>query len=413
MLQCRAASLRVLAFGVACLSTVAAHAATPLKVMTYNIFVGGAAYGPLSRTVGVIQTAQADVIGIQEVGGSAQAIANSLGFFYHGFNSDLAIISRYPISQVLNAGLKLQLSPTHEAFIFDVHLAAYPYQPYDIQAGLITNEAQAIAQAQAARSIMPTLSGMSSALASNSPVFLVGDFNEPSHLDWTSEAAAAGKHFGMKVDWPASHSVTSAGMTDAFRQLRPDEVADPGNTWTPGSPAPTQGSNEVHDRIDFVYYAGSGVTPTLAKTLGYDANDGSTDIAIQPYPSDHRAVVVEFSVPGCFARGDINGDCAINTADWQQFRGGQHANMTGFTLSQALALGDLNGDFQNNHADFVLFKTAYDAAYGAGAFVAMLSSVPEPSGALLGLFSGVGMLFMGRHSPSQRNKGRRQKAVRR
>ena len=93
-----------------------------LKVMTYNIYVGGAAYGPLSRTVGVIQTAQADVIGIQEVGGSAQAIANSLGFYYHGFDSDLAIISRYPITQVLDQGVRLHVSPTQDAYLFNVHL---------------------------------------------------------------------------------------------------------------------------------------------------------------------------------------------------------------------------------------------------------------------------------------------------
>src|SRR3954471_22505527 len=107
-----------------------------LRVMTYNILVGGASYGPLSRTVGVIQTAQADVIGIQEVGGSAQSIANSLGFYYQSFNSDIAIISRYPIAQVLNQGVRLQISPTQEAYVFDVHLAAYPYQPYDIRDGL-------------------------------------------------------------------------------------------------------------------------------------------------------------------------------------------------------------------------------------------------------------------------------------
>ena len=78
--------------------------------MSYNILVGGAAYGPLSRTVGVIQAAQADVIGIQEVGGSAASIANSLGFFHHGFNSDLAIVSRYPIAEVFNQGVRLQYS---------------------------------------------------------------------------------------------------------------------------------------------------------------------------------------------------------------------------------------------------------------------------------------------------------------
>src|SRR6188768_2659519 len=84
-----------------------AQTVSSLRVMTYNVLTGGATYGPLSRTVGVIQTAQADVIGIQEVGGSAASIASSLGFYYHGFNSDIAIISRYPIAQVLNQGVRL------------------------------------------------------------------------------------------------------------------------------------------------------------------------------------------------------------------------------------------------------------------------------------------------------------------
>ena len=118
-------------------------------------------------------------------------------------------------------------------------------------------------------------------------------------------------HFGMKVDWPTSRSVVNAGLTDAFRQLRPNEVGDPGFTWTPGDPAPNLDPDEVFDRIDLVYYAGNGVTPTLAQTLGYNSNDGSTDIAIQPYPSDHRAVVVEFDMPGCTLGGDISGNCSL------------------------------------------------------------------------------------------------------
>lgn len=355
-----------------------ARSDTSLRVMSYNILVGGAAYGPLARTVGVIQTSNADIIGLQEVGGSAPTIAAALGFYHHTFNSDLAIVSRYPITQVLNQGVKLQLSPTQDVYLFDVHLAAYPYQPYDIRDGLITTEAQAISQAQAARNMNSVLNGMSTALNSGSPVFLVGDFNEPSHLDWTQEAAAAGKHFGMKVDWPTSRAVTNAGLIDAYRAVRPDEVADPGDTWTTGYPAPFTDANEIHDRIDFVYYAGGGVTPTLAKTIGYNAADGSTDIAIQPYPSDHRAVFADFTLSTCFALGDINGDCTLNAADWAQFRSGQHVDMTGFTRSEALALGDLNADYKNNHADFVLFKQYFEDANGAGSFLAMLTAVPEP-----------------------------------
>jgi endonuclease/exonuclease/phosphatase family metal-dependent hydrolase len=368
-----------------------------LRVMTYNIWVGGTQYGqPLSRTVGVIQAAQADVVGLQEQGGSGPAIAAELGFNYYNLGGSTAILSRYPITQGLGQGVKLQLSPTQEAYIFDVHLTPYPYQPYDIRDGHITTEAQAIASAQATRSASSVLSNMSSALASGNPVFLAGDFNEPSHLDWTQEAALAGLNFGMKVNWPTSRSVTNAGLMDAFRQLRPDEVLDRGETWTPGYPAPNLDSNEVHDRIDFVYYKGTNVTPISAQTLGYDANDGNTDFAIQPYPSDHRAVVVEFDMPSCLGFGDLNGDCATNTSDWVQFRTWQHSNMTGLTPAQAFARGDMNGDFKNNHADFVMFKAAYEMEHGSGAFVAMLSAIPEPSSVLLAGWAVFGLLAVAR-----------------
>lgn len=364
-----------------------AQTVNSLRVMSYNILTGGAAYGPLSRTVGIIQAAQADVIGIQEVGGSAASIANSLGFYYQGFNSDIAIISRYPIAQVLNQGVRLQLSATQDAYIFDVHLAAYPYQPYDIRDGLITSEAQAIAAASSTRggSVSSLINNMFSALNSGSPVFLTGDFNEPSHLDWTQTVVNAGvPNRPFKVDWPTSRSVTNAGLTDSFRELRPNVITDRGNTWSPGYPAPSLDANEVHDRIDFVYYAGLNVSAMSSQTIGYNLGDGSTDIQVRPYPSDHRAVVSQFSLPTC-PLGDLSGNCSIGVEDWSLFRAGQQINMTGFTHAQAYAAGDLNGDLRNDHADFVIFKTAFDAANGSGAFAAMITAVPEPSAEFLGL----------------------------
>jgi endonuclease/exonuclease/phosphatase family metal-dependent hydrolase len=374
-----------------------------LRVMTYNIWVGGTSLGqPLSRTVGVIQSAQADVVGIQEQGGSGPALAAALGFHYHNIGGSTAILSRFPIVGSESQGARLQLSPTQQAYLFDVHLAPYPYQPYDIRDGLITTEAQAIAEAQANRggAVTSLLSGMAPALATGAPVFLTGDFNEPSHLDWTQEAANAGLNFAKKIAWPASQAVTNAGLVDAFRELRPDEVTDRGETWTPGSPAPQLDPREVHDRIDLVYYAGVNVEPTTALVLGYDASDPNTDIGIQPYPSDHRAVVVEFNIPSCAVAGDLTGDCVVNTSDWMQFRAGQHADLAGLSPSQAYSMGDLNRDFRNDHADFLLFKTAFEAANGAGSFATDQFAVPESRSATAAL----SCLFLG--LISRRSAGR-------
>jgi hypothetical protein len=80
----------------------------------------------------------------------------------------------------------------------------------------------------------------------------------------------------------------------------------------------------------------------------------------------------------CDLFADLNGDCALNAADWLQFRSSQHVSMTGLTLAEAAARGDLNGDFRNDHQDFVLFKNAFEATNGAGSFEAMLA-VPEPA----------------------------------
>ena len=54
-------------------------------------------------------------------------------------------------------------------------------------------------------------------------------------------------------------------------------------------------------------------------------------------------------------------------------------DLGGMPLEEAYRLGDLNGDSWNNEFDFELFKGAFDAAHGAGAFDNMLARVPEPA----------------------------------
>ena len=50
-------------------------------------------------------------------------------------------------------------------------------------------------------------------LGSGATVFLTGDFNEPSHLDWTARAAAAGL-CPLAVEYPSTRAVMDAYPSD-------------------------------------------------------------------------------------------------------------------------------------------------------------------------------------------------------
>ncbi len=271
-----------------------------LRVLSWNIWGADANYVKINE---VIQTTGADVIGFQELSGVASVVssletATGEDWYSHGM-----IISRFPIIETSGVGALIQITPEQTAWVFNVHFLAYPYQPYDLRDGtLAQNEAAVIAAAESTRggqadSLVTTINN-SGAMAAGIPVFVTGDFNEPSHLDWTQAAAdATARPYDLKVEYPASKKMTDLGLTDTFRTIWPDEVERTGYTWTPGTPPPSVDANEVHDRIDFVYYWGAGVTPIGAITVGIDETNPNTDIAITAYPSDHRAVLGTFALP--------------------------------------------------------------------------------------------------------------------
>ncbi len=157
----------------------------------------------------------------------------------------------------------------------------------------IDTEEQAIAGAKKtrARFIARLLRKIRSLPDKEAPVFVVGDFNEPSHLDWTDAAAKSGRH-PIKVEFPTSLMMAQAGFTDTYRTVHPDEMAKPGFTWTPLKKADDPTIH--HDRIDFVYFKGKGVKVTDAKVIG--ENEENADIVVAPYPSDHRAVVATLTL---------------------------------------------------------------------------------------------------------------------
>ncbi|MFT4008777.1 MAG: endonuclease/exonuclease/phosphatase family protein [Nocardioidaceae bacterium] len=137
-------------------------------------------------------------------------------------------------------------------------------------------------------SIDKLLPSASSLLGDGWPVFLTGDLNEPSHLDWT--AATATQHGGIgPVAWPVSEALVGAGLRDSYREAHLDPETDPGNTW--GGVAKRSGSPR---RIDFAYVGGP-VQVKSSQVVGEKGRAG-VDLAYSKWTSDHRAVLSELTV---------------------------------------------------------------------------------------------------------------------
>ena len=274
--------------------------ASSVRVMSYNVYRGGTKRGQaLSQTAKVIQEAKADVVGLQEIGDNAETLALLLGWNHYG-----PILTRYEIVEEKRDGIKVKLPSGQEAYIFNLHLPSNPYQPYQLlgiqpkwhkhkDTPFIKTEAEAIDGAKEARGrdIARLLRVVRLLPDQETPVFVVGDFNEPSHLDWTEAAAQSGRH-PMKVEFPSSKEFAKAGFGDAYRRVYPDEMAKPGFTWSPLTKP--DNPKDHHDRIDFVYFKGKGVKVTDTKIVG--ENSENADIVVTPYPSDHRAVVATFTL---------------------------------------------------------------------------------------------------------------------
>ena len=277
-----AATLACLALFVAS-SPAPAPTITNLRVMSFNIWVNGGT--SLPRCIDAIRTSGADIVGLQECNATtARIIATNLGFYYLGVN-DVSIVSRFPIVNTIPTGggsaVAIELSPGQNVYLFNCHLAPYPYGPYSIREG----QDQAFVINQENQTRMPALNQllgtMAPYLSGSSPCFLVGDFNAPSHLDYAS------------YPWPTSVACSDAGLLDSYRVMHPGNRTyppafafdEPGITWTPRT---DQEPNNAFDRIDFVFFS-SGDGMTAIESAELDSRN-----SVNPWPSDHRAVISRF-----------------------------------------------------------------------------------------------------------------------
>ncbi len=221
---------------IAC-APLPARADTVLTVMTFNTWGGGANEGkPIDETAAVIRAAGADIVGIQETRQEAPAcseescppasesvaakLAAALGFHYYDqakTNDALwanAILSRYPIGAATPNDLGVAIDvPGRRVFAFNIHFTDFPYQPYQVfgipygDAPYLKSGAEAVQAAAKARGtgVALLVEDLKAAEGADA-AFVFGDFNEPSHRDWTARYGRG---------WPAS---VRGGVPDRARR---------------------------------------------------------------------------------------------------------------------------------------------------------------------------------------------------
>lgn len=196
----------------------------------------------------------------------------------------------------------------------------------------------------------------------------------------------------------ASVNLSGYQITSAFEALAPTGWLSIADNYDQGNPGVNQfdAAHQWSKLTDPVSRAdlseadlAAGVGASLAHTKSINLSNGGawirnpTEDVVFKYVSNGQAVngIVTYvdNAGLAFARGDLNTDGAINSADWTLLRTNLHASLTGKSLAEAYRLGDLNADKLNDYADFTAFKALYDAANGVGSFAAMAASVPEPS----------------------------------
>jgi exodeoxyribonuclease-3 len=321
-------------FGLVSISQLGAEELTTFRLMTFNILQGGGnaknvGFGNelfdgsrIDEVASAIKRARADIVGIQEdCSSKSKVILNELG---DGWYRAGKVYSKFP-AQLLYSNkdrslevVDVKLAGSRVVRIVNCHWWPNNYGPFLAQEKLradpqldLYNLAKLVKQKGArkggTRGYTATLEPLEEAIDEKRAIFLVGDFNEPSHLDWTDHYAKNGSDrwvdnptgipLRLRVQWPGSILLKNIGMIDSFRQVHADEVKKPGNTWTPPYPERTPGrrpyGDQVLDRIDRIYHHGNNVQVLSAKVVGEKGN--TSDIVIKGrWPSDHRAVVIEY-----------------------------------------------------------------------------------------------------------------------
>jgi exonuclease III len=134
------------------------------------------------------------------------------------------------------------------------------------------------------------------------PLLVGGDWNCPSHLDWTVDTTRVYKR-RKALPLPVSTAMQSAGFTDTFRELYPNPVQHPGITWSPMFRTKGEGAeqeDQCFDRIDRLYLKNPlqqgnrwELHPVTGHVLPIIWEDETMPTVDREFPSDHGALIID------------------------------------------------------------------------------------------------------------------------
>jgi endonuclease/exonuclease/phosphatase family metal-dependent hydrolase len=255
-----------------------------LRVMTFNVWYG-AEQVSLEKIGEAIRAADPDIVGVQEADRNLSRIAEVAGMPY--VDERRRLLSRWPIFDS-GSGIRTATgaSPYSTTALDQDALHAWVMvRPGKVVAVSNVHLSSGSDEDSIRLAEAEPLAVLGQLGAAGTPVFLTGDFNTLSHLDQVTDSAA-----GQAV----TQLLAAAGLRDSYREAHPDAAVRPGYTFTPGAPHSVTMPDRTRIRIDYVFAAGP--SETLASQVVGEIEGDVTDIAVFPWPSDHRAVVSTFRV---------------------------------------------------------------------------------------------------------------------
>ncbi|MFB7370538.1 endonuclease/exonuclease/phosphatase family protein [Streptomyces sp. NPDC056222] len=319
-----------------------------LRVLQFNIWLGGSRVeGGRAGIADTIAAVEPDVVMLSE--SNPERVANLLsdladrGLTFHDNRNptDPAVISRYPIVEhksfrswskaVVDVdGTEVAAYSGHLEYRYYVNylprgygggtpapLETSEYGWDEIPTGpitdvdLITRLNEASGRTAVTRTM---LEDAEQERRRGRLVMLAGDFNEPSHRDWTRRTRNLFDHNGTVVEWSTTKAIEDAGFRDSYREIHPDPVRTPGFTWPSDNPGAETGEltwapkADERDRIDFVFYHPDRrlrlldsviVGPSTTIVRNERIEERGRDPFWEPtwtWPTDHKAVLSTFRV---------------------------------------------------------------------------------------------------------------------